>query len=148
MYDSASDTIKHIYKVEELLYRVIGMLQERAYEHDATKLEYPEKDIFDEYIPRLEATEYGSDEYKECLKGMNVALEHHYKENQHHPEHFEMGIEGMNIVDIIEMFCDWKAASMRNNTGDLRKSIEINQKRFLFSDELATIFRNSISLFD
>jgi len=32
---------------------------------------------------------YGSDEYKECLKQMGVALRHHYLHNRHHPEFWE-----------------------------------------------------------
>lgn len=30
----------------------------------------------------------------------------------------------MNLIDIVEMFCDWKAASERQLDGNLLKSIE------------------------
>lgn len=50
----------------------------------------------------------------------------------------------MNLVDIIEMLCDWKAATLRHADGDIYKSIEINQKRFGYSDELKSIFINTI----
>jgi hypothetical protein len=46
------------------------------------------------------------------------------------------------------MFCDWKAATMRHNDGDIRKSIEINKKRFKMSEDLAQIFRNTVELFE
>jgi len=45
---------------------------------------------------------------------MKPAIEHHYKNNRHHPEHFNNGIDEMNLVDLIELLCDWKAASERN----------------------------------
>jgi len=61
-----------------------------------------------------------------------------------HPDLRETGnISGMNLIDLIEMLCDWKAAGLRHDDGDLMKSIEINQERFGYSDELAHIFRNT-----
>lgn len=53
------------------------------------------------------------------------------------------GIRGMCLLDVIEMLCDWKAATMRHADGDLAKSIEINQKRFGYSDELKAILANT-----
>ena len=50
----------------------------------------------------------------------------------------------MNLIDVIEMLCDWKAATMRHADGDIKKSIEINQKRFGYSDELKAILLNTI----
>jgi hypothetical protein len=61
----------------------------------------------------------------------------------HHPEHYSNGIQGMSLLDVIEMLCDWKAATMRHADGDLSKSIEINQKRFGYSDELKSILINT-----
>ena len=50
----------------------------------------------------------------------------------------------MNLLDIIEMLCDWKAATKRHNNGNIIKSIEQNQKRFRYSNELKQIFLNTI----
>lgn len=36
-----------------------------------------------------------------------------------------------------------KAATLRHNNGDLRKSIEMNQRRFGYSDELKQILLNT-----
>ena len=146
-YNSTPETLKHIEQVAELLCEVAERIFERVGGHDASKLESPEKEIFDIYTPKLKDTIYGSDEYKQYLKEMDVALNHHYSENRHHPEHFENGIKDMNLIDIIEMFCDWKAATMRHADGDILKSIEINQKRFGYPNELKAIFLNSVDLF-
>lgn len=143
-YDSKKDTLKHIYSVKEKLMVIILNLATRAEEHDLSKLSSPEKKVFDKVTPKLRELEYGSEEYKEQLKEMGVALEHHYSNNRHHPEHFENGINDMNLVDVIEMFCDWLAATERHNTGDIMASININQKRFGMSDELANIFKNTV----
>ena len=143
-YDSKKDTLEHIYSVKEKLMLIILKLATRAEEHDLSKLSSPEKKVFDEVTPKLRGLEYGSEEYKEQLKEMRIALEHHYANNRHHPEHFENGINDMNLVDVIEMFCDWLAATERHNTGDIIASININQKRFGMSDELANIFKNTV----
>jgi len=145
-YDSLNDTLRHRGNVIIFLAKIAGYLQARGEKHDLSKMEEPEKPIFDEYTPKLKNCTYGSDEYKEYLKEMGVALKHHYENNRHHPEYFKNGITDMNLIDIVEMFCDWKAATLRHNDGDILKSIEINQNRFGYSDELKQIFINTIDL--
>lgn len=148
MYDSTNDTLKHIDQVRIFINELNYRLLDRANTHDVSKCHSPEKQIFDEYTPKLAESTYGSEEYKFYLNGMKVALDHHYAENRHHPEHFENGIKDMNLVDICEMIADWKAATLRHNNGDIYKSIEINQKRFGYSDELKQILINTARLFD
>ena len=58
----------------------------------------------------------------------------------------QRGIRGMNLLDLVEMICDWKAATMRHADGDILRSIEINQKRFGYSDELKQILLNTVPL--
>ena len=142
------ETIKHIEKVREILRTFVYKLVVRGVEHDRLKLESPEVDIFTEFTPKLSGTTYGSKEYKSFLKEMQVALKHHYANYRHHPEHFNNGINDMNLVDIVEMFCDWKASSMRHNDGNLLKSIEINAERFGIDAQLAQILINTAKMFD
>lgn len=144
MYDSTADTLKHIKRVNELMLFSSIELMNRSIVHDDSKLQSPEKEIFDEYTPKLKDTTYGSDEYKQYLKEMNIALDHHYKHNSHHPEHYKNGINDMDLFDLIEMLIDWKAASERHEDGSIFKSIEINKERFKISDQLAQILRNTI----
>ncbi|MCK4500703.1 hypothetical protein KAU11_09395, partial [Candidatus Babeliales bacterium] len=133
-YDSTKDTIKHIGKVKELGNQITNNIFDRMLVHDNSKLESPEKETFDEYTPKLASSTYGSSEYKGYLKGMKVALDHHYYENSHHPEHFKNGISGMSLIDLIEMLTDWKAPTLRHDNGDILKSIELNQERFGYTD--------------
>lgn len=142
-YDSTADTLKHIKRVNQLLIEAAMELQRRAIIHDNSKLNTPEKELFDEFTPKLAGCTYGSDEYKEFLKGLKVALDHHYANNSHHPEHFENGMNGFDLFDLIEMFFDWKAATERHNDGNIYKSIDINQKRFGYPDMIANIFKNT-----
>lgn len=165
--DSRIATYEHIQTVQKIMGGVIGELQHRQQIHDQSKLASPEREVFDEFTPRLAASTYGSDEYKGFLAGMKPALDHHYAKNDHHPEFFGVDVcvqcgakqsvqpcscggprraslEGMDLIQMLEMCCDWKAATMRHADGDLLKSIEINQSRFGYSDELKRILLNTV----
>lgn len=144
-YDSTKDTEKHIAKVSKYIDKCIDEMAERSVLHDHDKIDdATEKKLFDEYTPKLADCTYGSDEYKEFLKGLKPALDRHYKNNRHHPEHFKNGIKGMNLIDILELICDWKASSERHEDGDVYKSIELNQDRFKYSDDLKSILKNTV----
>lgn len=138
-----AETLKHIRRVQDLLGILATELIRRAAVHDASKLESPEAEVFEEFTAKLKGCTYGSDEYKGFLAAMKPALDHHYAANSHHPEHYPDGIRGMTLLDIIEMLADWKAASERHADGSLAKSIVLNQKRFGYSDELKAILFNT-----
>lgn len=140
-----NETRKHILEVSKNITFIVKDLLHRAVHHDSSKLESPEKEIFEMYTPKLRGTTYGSETYNKYLKEMKVALDHHYAINRHHPEFWgPNAFEKMSLLDIVEMLCDWKAATMRHADGDIRKSIEINQKRFGYSDELKQILINTL----
>ena len=144
-YDSKKDTRKHIKRVEKYLKLCRIELIKRGMRHDYDKIHNrTEKALFDEYTPKLKECTYGSDEYKEFLEGLKEGLKIHYENNRHHPEHFENGIKGMNLIDLLEMICDWKAASERHADGDVYKSLLINKERFGYSDELYCVLKNTV----
>lgn len=138
------ETTKHIHQVRKFLYKFIEELDKRARDHDLSKLEEPEASILGKYTPELAKVEYGSEEYEELLVKVQPAIEHHYANNRHHPEHWPNGIEDMTLVDLVEMLCDWKAATQRNKNGNIRKSVEHNAQRFNMSEQLEKIFENTV----
>lgn len=146
-YDSRKDTERHIEKVRGYLDRFAEALISRGEYHDSSKLTGIQKACFDENTPKLKTLTYGSKEYKKCLDDMNQALEEHYSYESHHPEHFKNGISGMNLLDLVEMFLDWMAATERHADGDIYASIEHNKDRFNIPDELADVFENTAELF-
>lgn len=143
-YDSTADTLAHIRRVSILLNQAAVVLLERANHHDDSKFDSTEKYHFDQQTPNLKKLTYGSEEYKNSLKLLGVALRHHYVHNRHHPEHFENGVNGMNLLDVLEMLLDWKAATERHEDGDIKKSLEVNKDRFGLSDQLYQILKNTI----
>jgi hypothetical protein len=148
-YDSRPDTYAHILMVQRFLLRAIGDLQRRLPEHDLSKLESPEKEAYDVITPRLLETVYGSPEYRASLREMKPAIQHHYAGNPHHPEHYENGIQGMSLLGLVEMLCDWKAASLRQPQSlGLAESVRVNQERFGYSDELKQVLLNTVDIIE
>jgi hypothetical protein len=142
-YDSTQDTREHIKSVKRRMMQMLMAIDDRADAHDASKLEPPEKEAYDRVTPKLRGLTYGSVEYKEAVYELGDALQHHYANNSHHPEHYPDSIAGMSLLDLMEMFCDWKAASERHADGDFARSIEICVQRFGISDQLARILDNT-----
>lgn len=142
------ETQKHIEMVRKYIRFMIDKIDMRGVKHDASKLESPEVEVFAEYTPRLSNTTFGSDDYYDNLACMKSALDHHYASNRHHPEHFVNGINDMTLVDILEMFCDWKASTLRHNDGNLLKSIETNAERFNMDGQLKQILINTARMLD
>ena len=143
-----SETSAHILSVTKLINIISTKILERGVSHDASKLVPPELDYFTKYTHKLAASTYGSPEYEKCLVDMKPALDHHYAVNRHHPQHFPDGIKGMNLVDLVELICDWKASSLRHNDGNILKSIEVNVKRFEMSEDLTAVLRNTCELLE
>ena len=142
------ETQKHIERVRWYIRIITDKLTTRGVNHDSVKLDSPEVEVFAEHTDQLKNLDYGSPEYNVHLAAMKVALDHHYANCRHHPEHFANGINDMNLVDIMEMICDWKAASERQHNGNLLTSIEQNAVRFKMTDQLKQILLNTARLFD
>lgn len=63
----------------------------------------------------------------------------------HERETFEPGgIHAMNLIQLLEMLCDWIAATRRHDDGDIHASIEKNAARFHYGEELEQFLHNSV----
>lgn len=142
------ETYKHIDVIIRLLVGMQAELGKRIISHDRSKLADPELKTFTEFTPKLKDSTYGSAEYKGFLKDMAPALAHHYANNRHHAEFFENGMRGMTIIDLLEMIVDWRASTLRHKDGDIMRSIELNQERFGYSDDIKSLLINTIAVLD
>ncbi len=115
-YDCTNDVRQHQRDVRRYMNLVIMELDRRALVHDDSKLTEPEKSCYDKWKPVLEATPFGTPEYDAAVRQMGEGLRAHFQNNRHHPEHFNDGVEKMNLIDLIEMLCDWMAVSERKGT--------------------------------
>ena len=142
-YDSSEETREHIRQVAERLRAVCRELEKRGERHDASKLGEAEKPYFDAIGPNLRDLVYDSEAYRAAKERLRPALVHHYAHNSHHPEHYPEGVAGMDLIDLIEMYCDWAAATLRSKNGDVPRSIELNIERFGIGEPLSDILRNT-----
>jgi len=117
----------------------------RGIKHDFSKFSLIESKGFINIVHNLKKSEYGSQEYKRDLNKIDKSIKHHYRLNSHHPEYYKNGIGDMDLLDIIEMYYDWKAASRRHKKVNFKKSLNICERRFLISSQLYKIFVNSLN---
>ena len=148
MSESKYLTMRHMETVRNYLDTCCRILTKRGQHHDQSKLESPEVEVFEIYTPKLQVCAYNSDAYQQNLREMKVAIDHHNRNNRHHPEYFENGIHDMNIFDLLEMLVDWKASVMRHPDGNIYRSLEVNQQRFGYSDELKGLLARTIQFIE
>lgn len=119
-------------------------LNARAREHDHSKLRTPEREIFARVTPEIRGLTYGTEKYDESLQMLGPALEHHYWANRHHPEHFDNQIWDMNLIDVLEMLCDWFADQQRHDDGNVFQSLGENVCRFGLPARFACLASNTL----
>lgn len=134
--------LNHQHTVRQMLGAVSRLIVLRGKRHDRSKLRNDELPYFAK-AAELKTVKYGSKEYyriKESILG--PACTKHYERNRHHPEHFENGIEDMNMLDLIEMLVDWNAACLRHDDPEehnIFKSINHNRMRFKIKKDRAQL---------
>lgn len=138
------DRVKsHKLSVKIGIQRVIDDLYHRAEHHDDDKLEGETLNSFYEISGKFDHAKFGSKEYDKVLEKLKPTLDKHYRINDHHPQHKNNGINGMNFMSILEMLVDWKSASSAYGDTPFIESMEINKKRFDIDDQLYNIMMNT-----
>ncbi len=136
---------KHKLRVFQLMAKLSQEVIKRGYEHDMTKFEPEELPHYVATIDEFDKHPFGTEGYKKAKESLGPSVLHHYKHNRHHPEHFPKGVEDMNLVDVLEMLCDWKSATLNHpeNPGDLGKSIQMLGQKYKISPQLCQIIYNT-----
>lgn len=139
-------TLEHCQMVHDTLGAVANILRVRGRNHDRSKFSSYELPYF-AAADDLKKVPYGSKHYKSQIdvgSMLRPAIEHHWRHNRHHPEYFENGMQGMNIVDVVEMLCDWLAACERHGDDhNIFHSINVNRMRFKIPIFMASIMWNT-----
>lgn len=137
--DVMRETVQHCRRVGLYILQCTEELNNRAINHDVSIFRPDEFDLFAQETPGLRELEYDSEEYRAALDRLRPALVRHYAGNRHHPDYHDGGVESMNLLDLIEMLADWKAAAERQVRGSLAKSIKLNAKRFDYGDDIENL---------
>ena len=137
------DIKSHIREVSRKINILVKLLKERALKHDKSKLQYPELQGFIrmDQEPRYE---YGTPAYFDKMKRYEYVFKHHYENNPHHPEHYDGWICEMDLLDIMEMLCDWTSYREGLTAEEAIATVEQQAKRFHLSDELSSIMLNTL----
>lgn len=146
----ASDVInKHRHRVFTYMSRIAREIMQRGNDHDQSKYSDQEFPVYARTIKEFDKHQFGTEGYKKAKESLGPALEHHFKHNRHHPEHFEMGIDGMTLVDLLEMVCDWKSATLNHpeKPGNMTKSLEMAIVKYNISPQLARVLYNTMREF-
>ena len=143
MYKTIAKIVKHISCVQEAMLHVVDELRQRAFVHDASKFEQDELQGVARFEDMPEGLQYGSPEYeaaKAKILSDNPFFELHKARNDHHPEHFDVPEQGvdlgmMGVFPLIEMVCDWAGAHLAyGNKSGWHASVAINIEKHDFSD--------------
>ena len=143
---TSSYTLEHINQVKSKMQFLASVFATRGTSHDSSKLIEPEYSgwLAMDQEPRYP---YGSEKYYDKINRYKEVLEHHYSLNSHHPEHFENPSTQMDLVDLIEMLCDWFSYS--NNISWLEGYNTINSQcaRFGLNDTIRYLLLNTFRNF-
>jgi hypothetical protein len=137
-------THKHIARVRQLLGQFACEMIARGDCHDQSKfhpIEAGPLQAMQDIIDREGQAPYGSEEYNRRTALLGEMWTHHVARNSHHPEHYPNGVAGMDLHDLVEMFCDWKAASERGEEPAM--AITACVEKYGIADPLASILRNT-----
>lgn len=135
----------HRLRVFQLMSKISQEVMLRGNRHDETKLDPEELPHYVATIDEFDKHPFGSEGYAKAKESLGPAVVHHYKHNRHHPEHFEGGIEGMNLIDLLEMLADWKSATQNHpeNPGNMARSLTLGIEKYKISPQLAIILYNT-----
>ena len=151
------DTRKHQQLVAEKMVKCAKRLLDKGMAHDASKFSEIEKRTYTEPVWKLNHNnvEYGSEKYNRLVAQMDEGWEHHIAENDHHPQWFEKfgsqtlddPIKAMDMFALIEMLCDWIAASRRNNSRAC-DAMRFLKKKYPLDSQIECILNNTLDLIE
>lgn len=140
-------TLRHRELVRLALRRVAVQLEQRGLLHDLSKWSEDELSGFVRINRVAREHAYGSEEYRASMRREEETIRLHYSRNSHHPEYHD-DIRQMGVLDLLEMVCDWWAASITYGKISLADSLEVHRERFDFSPEQWWVIEQFTLLFE
>lgn len=148
-----ADTRKHQQWVAEQMIICAKRLLDRAVVHDASKFSDVERKAYVGPVWELNTRDvpYGSEEYKRLTAQMGEGWDHHKAHNTHHPEYNKVNcpefasdpFSGMDLFELMEMLCDWIAASKRRGNSPWLPIKRFSEEMGL-SHQLQCVLQNTL----
>lgn len=133
------DLIQHKYLIFVEVIKICYILFIRALTHDLSKFGLLESKGYSQVVGLARKYKYNSKEYNKLMSKINPYLLEHYKKNDHHPQGRK--INNMGIYALIEMVCDWKAATKRSRIRNIDDSFIQNKKKFNINKQLYRLLK-------
>lgn len=128
--DCTSFVRRHQAYVKKWGGKIIDQLSHRFENHDENKLSPDEKPFYD-----LWTSHSLTDEQRRAVH------EHHNRTSRHHPEGFKKGVNGMNLIDILEMVVDWMAWA---DAQGMWVGVDHLAQKFGIEPQLAAVILNTV----
>jgi hypothetical protein len=143
-FEVLTDTLIHVSEVQENLEVMIHDLKVRGINHDRSKFQEPEFSTFCETRPEFKKVNFGTKEYDAVVDKARLAVTHHHLSNRHHTAFYANGVQGMTLLDILEMLADWKAASRRSPGLSFADSLSRAFKKYEINETMQQFILNTI----
>lgn len=149
-----ADFTKHNHKLPGTTYGSAQGKQNLADLADALAHHYAKNDHHPQHFPEVKSAEVDQleqdiEELNNLERGLPIAVtDRLVKRLKADLAAAKSSINGMDLIQLLEMFCDWKASTLRHHDGNLRKSIVINTDRYGLSPQLVRILENTATVFD
>ncbi len=135
--------INHRRAVQRWMQQFAITLLRRAENHDNSKLKSPEFELWEQMDSEPKYA-YGTKEYFEKMDRYRPLFELHWKNNRHHPEHFERSYDDIDLIDILEMICDWLSYKDNLTYTQASELVSMQCERYNFSEELRELILNTL----
>lgn len=135
----------HRMAVQVYMQQIARDLMIRGRRHDASSIiDETELSLASKSVILTDETETNKTLAKKYLDSNDALLKAHANNNDHHPEHFETGIMGMDLIQFTEMLCDTMA---RADELGIAYSDMIDQlcEQYSLSSELYHIVANTVN---
>jgi len=135
----------HRQSVKLGLQRISDILVNRGDLHDIDKFEEAMFEDFYLNIPKFTNVSFGEIEWENAMESIKT-MNNHYAVSPHHIQHYPNGINGVNLIDLLEMIVDWKSANNAYGDVKLSEALIIQKKRFGIDDQLYKIIVNTAKI--
>lgn len=133
----------HINRVQKWINKFTAVLFNRGIVHDKSKLREPEFSMWKKMDeePRYK---YGTKEYNEKINRYKEVFDLHYRQNRHHPEHWSGFYSEMDLIDVIEMLCDWLGYKDDITIKEAEELVNMQCKRYEFNSTFQSLLYNTL----
>lgn len=138
----------HKESIAKYLAKFCAEISFRSSIHDDSKFRKDEFEVYSDNVEEFNKYSWDSPEERRLREKLTPAGVIHRKRNRHHPEYFENGIDGMNLIDLLEMLCDWRSAAERGPGDSIRKNLPTLQEKYNISPQLLKLLENTLKDFN